>query len=66
MSSHSHGHTRRRCALGWAVLDQRNLTNVLARAEAPLVHAELPWEVHGFTPLVVYTDGVRGRWVGAW
>ena len=32
-----------RCALGWAVLDQRNLTRVLARAEEPLVHAELQY-----------------------
>ena len=29
-----------RCALGWAVLDQHNLTRVLARAPEPLVHAE--------------------------
>ena len=28
-----------RCALGWAILDARNLTNVLARADAPLVFA---------------------------
>ena len=44
-----------RCALGWAVLDQRNLTRVLARAEEPLVHAELPWETGGATAGVVYT-----------
>eukprot|EP00747_Dinoflagellata_sp_TGD_P179398 gnl/TRDRNA2_/TRDRNA2_30165_c0_seq1.p1 gnl/TRDRNA2_/TRDRNA2_30165_c0~~gnl/TRDRNA2_/TRDRNA2_30165_c0_seq1.p1 ORF type:complete len:533 (+),score=71.10 gnl/TRDRNA2_/TRDRNA2_30165_c0_seq1:1-1599(+) len=48
-----------RCALGWAILDQRNLTHVLARAEEPLVHAELPWERDGFTPLVVYSDGIK-------
>ena len=28
-----------RCALGWAIVDARNLTNVLARADAPLVFA---------------------------
>jgi predicted GH43/DUF377 family glycosyl hydrolase len=49
-----------RCAVGWAVLDARNLTNVLARAEEPLVSAELPWEWDGVTPGgVVYTTGVK-------
>jgi len=48
-----------RCALGWAILDGKNITNVLARAEEPLVYAELPWEVNGFTPLVVYTMGIK-------
>lgn len=50
-----------RCALGWAILDQHNVTNVLARAEEPLVHAQLPWELHGTTNLVVYTDGARSE-----
>ena len=48
-----------RCALGWAILDGKNITNVLARADKPLVYAQLPWEVHGFTPLVVYTMGIK-------
>ena len=38
-----------RCALGWAILDGRNLSHVLARAEAPLVHPTLPWEIDGTT-----------------
>eukprot|EP01052_Picozoa_sp_SAG31_P043201 SAG31_NODE_7119_length_1784_cov_1.226113_2_plen_164_part_01 len=41
-----------RCALGWAILDGKNLSNVLGRAEAPLVHAELPWELNGATCVV--------------
>lgn len=48
-----------RCALGWAILDAKNITKVLARAEEPLVYAQLPWEVNGFTPLVVYTMGIK-------
>jgi hypothetical protein len=48
-----------RCALGWAVLDGKNLTNVLARAPKPLVHAELPWETAGATPEVVYSEGIQ-------
>ena len=32
---------------------------VLARAEEPLVVAELPWELDGATPLVVYSDGLK-------
>ena len=50
-----------RCALGWAILDGKNLTHVVARADAPLVWAKLPWELSGFTDLVVYTDGVRAE-----
>lgn len=48
-----------RCALGWAVLDQHNLTRVLARADEPLVHAQLPWERDGATAGVIYTEGVK-------
>ena len=48
-----------RCALGYVILDQNNITNVLARSEEPLVYAELPWELNGTTPVVVYTDGIR-------
>ena len=43
-----------RCALGWFILDQHNLTNVLARADVPLVAPELPWERKGYTDMVVY------------
>jgi len=50
-----------RCALGWAILDNTNLTNVLARAEEPLVYAQLPWELRGSTNKVVYTDGIRAE-----
>jgi len=32
---------------------------VLARAPAPLVHAQLPWELTGFTDLVVYSEGIK-------
>jgi len=48
-----------RCALGWAILDQHNLTRVLARAEEPLVHATLPWELDGATAGVIYTEGIK-------
>ena len=48
-----------RCALGWAILDGTNLTNVLARASEPLVHAELPWEREGATAGVVYSEGIK-------
>ena len=48
-----------RCALGWAILDQHNLTRVLARADKPLVHAQLPWEREGATAEVIYTEGVK-------
>ena len=48
-----------RCALGWAILDGKNLTNVLARAAEPLVHAELPWEKTGATDEVVYSEGIK-------
>jgi predicted GH43/DUF377 family glycosyl hydrolase len=48
-----------RCALGWAILDQRNLTRVLARAPEPLVRAELEWEVKGATAMVVYSEGIK-------
>ena len=48
-----------RCALGWVVLDGKNWTNVLARAEEPLVYAQLPWETSGYTNEVVYVTGVK-------
>jgi len=48
-----------RCALGYVILDANNITNVLARSDEPLVYAELPWELNGTTPQVVYTDGIR-------
>jgi predicted GH43/DUF377 family glycosyl hydrolase len=32
---------------------------VLARADEPLVYAQLPWEVNGFTAMVVYSEGVK-------
>jgi predicted GH43/DUF377 family glycosyl hydrolase len=48
-----------RCALGWAILDGKDITNVVARAEEPLVFAEYPWETNGTTNMVVYTDGIR-------
>ena len=48
-----------RCALGWAILDKDNFTHILARAEEPLVYAEKPWELHGTTDRVVYSDGIR-------
>lgn len=47
-----------RCALGYAIVD-KTLTKVLARSEVPLVEAAYPWELHGTTPKVVYTDGMR-------
>ena len=47
-----------RCALGWAILDGKNITNVIARADEPLVYAQLPWEKDGFTNMVVYTTGL--------
>jgi predicted GH43/DUF377 family glycosyl hydrolase len=49
-----------RCALGWAIMDAA-FESVLARASEPLVVAEFPWEVKGFTPKVVYTDGARAE-----
>jgi hypothetical protein len=49
-----------RCALGWAVMDGA-FERVLARADAPLVVAQLPWELEGFTAKTVYTDGVRAE-----
>ena len=48
-----------RCALGWAVLDKTDLKRVLARSEEPLVSATLPWELDGYTKLVVYSDGLK-------
>ena len=48
-----------RCALGWAIIDQHNLTRVLARADEPLLHAQLPWEVAGYTGRVIYTEGIK-------
>ena len=47
-----------RCALGWAILAADTL-EVIARADAPLVSASLPWEIEGMTPKVVYTDGIK-------
>ena len=47
-----------RCALGWAILDKDDFA-VLARSPEPFVYAELPWELDGFTPKVVYSDGIK-------
>ncbi len=32
---------------------------MLARADEPLVHAQLPWEKDGATAGVIYTEGVK-------
>ena len=32
---------------------------MLARADEPLVHAQLPWERDGATAGVIYTEGVK-------
>lgn len=48
-----------RCALGWAIIDSNNLTNVLERSNEPLVYPELPWELVGFTDKVVYVTGIK-------
>jgi cathepsin B len=47
-----------RCALGWAVVDGKNLTHVLARSKVPLIYAKEPYD-EGGEHGSVYTDGVR-------
>tara|TARA_B110000211_G_C13525613_1_gene312796 strand:- start:222 stop:446 length:225 start_codon:yes stop_codon:yes gene_type:complete len=47
--------------MGWAIVDKTNFTNILARAEEPLVYAQLPWELNGFTDKVVYVTGVKAE-----
>ena len=32
---------------------------MLARADEPLVHAQLPWEKAGYTSSVIYTEGIK-------
>ena len=49
-----------RCALGWAVLDKDDPTRVLARSDAPLLYAELPWETSSSIKSV-YTDGIKAE-----
>jgi predicted GH43/DUF377 family glycosyl hydrolase len=47
-----------RCAVGWAILDKYDPTVIVARSDRPLLVAELPFEVSGQTPLVVFADGL--------
>lgn len=57
--SHSQALPVGRCAMGWAVLDRDDPTRVVARGAEPLLTAQLPFEMKGHTPEVVFADGLR-------
>lgn len=54
-----------RCAVGWAVLDGADPSRIIARAEAPLLVAELPYEANCASqeecqqPWVVFSTGLK-------
>jgi predicted GH43/DUF377 family glycosyl hydrolase len=43
---------------GWALFDKNDPSKVLARSEAPLFGAYLPWERTGHVPNVVFVEGM--------
>ena len=47
-----------RCAVGWAILDGTDPSTIVARSDAPLLTAALPFEVFGQTPQVIFADGL--------
>ena len=52
------------CAVGWAVLDGADLSHVVAKSEAPLIAAEMPWEVEGHpdrAAAAAAVDGLRAE-----
>ena len=53
-------------SLGQALLDGRDLTQVLQRLDRPVLRPERDWEVHGFTPAAVVANALvpfRGQWL---
>ena len=51
-----------RCALGWAVLDRRNFSHVLARAAEPLLFGNTALDSGSYdSGPSVYTDGVMSE-----
>ena len=46
-----------RYSLGAALLDLQDPTQVIARQTAPILEPELPWEIHGYVPNVVFSCG---------
>ena len=57
-----------RCAIGWAILDKNDPSTIIARSEAPLLTASLPWEAcdnktRGNAtcqqPMVVFSTGMK-------
>ncbi len=46
-----------RYSLGAALLDLQDPTQVIARQTDPILEPELPWEVHGYVPNVVFSCG---------
>eukprot|EP00040_Diaphanoeca_grandis_P019924 m.105545 g.105545 ORF g.105545 m.105545 type:complete len:396 (-) comp27658_c0_seq1:463-1650(-) len=55
-----------RCAIGWAILDKNDPTQIVARSNGPLLVATLPWETcpegKGYEcqePEVVFTTGLK-------
>lgn len=58
-----------RCTIGWAILDGKDPSRVVARATAALVTPELPWETTACagnstndtcqTPFVIFADGLK-------
>ena len=49
--------------LGAALLDKKDPTKVIARQKEPILEPELDWEVNGFVPNVVFSNGhaVKGN-----
>ena len=43
---------------GWALLDGKDPTRVLARSETPIFAPERPWEISGQVPSVVFVEGL--------
>ena len=54
-----HGVHVGRCSVGWAIPDAVDPTHMVARGNTPLLAAELPFEVVGKVPEVVFADGLR-------
>ena len=49
-----------RCTIGWAILDGKDPSRVIARAEEALVVPELPWETTDCVPTTTSTVGGGG------
>jgi predicted GH43/DUF377 family glycosyl hydrolase len=43
---------------GWALFDAHDPARLLARSDAPFFQPELPWEIHGQVPNVVFLEGM--------